>query len=182
MENEMRARRIKLVAFDVDGVLTSGQIFIGAESEVMKRFHAQDGLGITAAHGAGLKTAIITGRESRIVQVRSRELHIGDVFQGTADKLTAFTQLLKKYALQPEEAAFVGDDLNDLPVLLAAGMAFAPANAVPEVKECAHFVAQKTGGNGAVREILEYILKTQGKWEQVVNRFKNLRNPAAVSQ
>lgn len=176
MDRESRARNIRLIIFDVDGVLTAGHIFIGSDGELIKQFHAQDGMGITAAHLGGLKTAIITGRKSPMVERRSQELKIGDVYQGAANKLEAFHHLLEKYQLQPAQVAYVGDDLNDLPVMAAAGLACAPVNAVPEVKEIAHFVAQKEGGSGAVREIIEYLLKAQGKWTEIVEYYRTGSN------
>lgn len=176
MDKKLRAQNVRLVIFDVDGVLTNGQLAIGAEGELLKQFHVQDGMGITAAHLGGLKTAIITARNSAIVERRCQELKIDDVFQGAVSKLAAFEALLTKYALEPSQVAYVGDDLNDLPVLGAVGFACCPANGVAEVKEVAHFVAEKAGGEGAVREILEYILKSQGKWTKIIEHYKGSRN------
>jgi 3-deoxy-D-manno-octulosonate 8-phosphate phosphatase (KDO 8-P phosphatase) len=176
MENTQlieRAKHIAMIVFDVDGVLTGGEIIFGQAGEVMKMFHAQDGLGIAAAHKQGIKTAIITGRQSDIVRLRSEELKITHVYQGVANKLEGLEGLLRKYQLDVRQVAYVGDDLNDLPILLQAGLACAVANAVPEVKSSAHYVAQKKGGQGAVREIIEMILKAQGKWENVVELYKN---------
>lgn len=171
MDTKARAAQIKLLVFDVDGVLTSGQIFIGQDGEIMKQFYAQDGLGISAAHKAGLKTAIITGRDSEIVRLRGAELKIGDIYQGAMNKVEALTELIEKYKLTLDQIGYVGDDLNDLPVILQVGFACAPANAVAEVKERVHYVASQQGGRGAVREIVELILKAQGKWEDVINAY-----------
>ena len=171
MKNELRSQNIKLIVLDVDGVLTNGQIIFGHDGELMKGFHAQDGLGITLAHKVGIRTAIITGRESQIVELRSQELKIGDVYQGAMSKTEALGALMDKYQLTLEEIAYVGDDLNDLPVLLRVGFACAVANAVFEVKEHAHFVTQQTGGNGAVREVIEFILKAQDKWEKILGEY-----------
>jgi 3-deoxy-D-manno-octulosonate 8-phosphate phosphatase (KDO 8-P phosphatase) len=165
------AKRIKLVIFDVDGVLTNGQIVIGQSGEAVKQFHAQDGQGITLAHQAGLKTAIITGRESRIVYFRSMELKITDIYQGISNKIEAFNSLMQKYQLAPHEVCYVGDDLNDLPVMIQVGLACAVANAVPEVKAHAGFIATHCGGQGAVREVIEFILKAQQKWDSLVNSY-----------
>lgn len=172
-ELKKRAQAIQMIVFDVDGVLTGGQIIFGQSGEVMKIFHAQDGLGISAAHKAGLKTAIITGRQSDIVRLRSTELKVTHVYQGVVNKLEGLQDLLDKYNLSPHQVAYVGDDLNDLPILLQVGLALAVANAVDEVKECAHYIAKKQGGQGAVREIIELILKAQGKWQAVVEEYKN---------
>lgn len=173
MDCKARAARVKLLVFDVDGVLTSGQIFIGQDGEIMKQFYAQDGLSISAAHSVGLKTAIITGRTSEIVKIRGAELKIGDIHQGAMNKVEALTELVAKYQLTLDQVGYVGDDLNDLPAITKVGFACAPANAVSEIKERVHYVAIKQGGNGAVREIIEYILKAQGKWEQVIAAYTN---------
>jgi 3-deoxy-D-manno-octulosonate 8-phosphate phosphatase (KDO 8-P phosphatase) len=171
MDYEARAKRIALLILDVDGVLTNAQLVFDSQGEVMKVFHTQDGLGITAAHKAGLKTAIITGRETEMVRRRGLELKIGDVYQGAMDKVQAFQELLAKYQLSPEQVAYVGDDLNDLAVLTQVGLACAVANAVPDVKERVHFITTREGGRGAVREVIELILKSQGKWEAIVEAY-----------
>ncbi len=172
MDTEVRARRVKLLVFDVDGVLTSGQLFFGPDGEAMKIFHAQDGLGINAAHRAGLKTALITGRESEMVRRRGTELSITDVCQGAQDKIAHLEKLLTKHDLTTDEVAYTGDDLNDLAVMEQAGLACAVANAAPEVKSAAHYVTVRAGGAGAVREIVELILKAQGKWPAVVESYR----------
>lgn len=179
MDNETRARKIKLLVFDVDGVLTAGQLFIGAGGEAVKAFHAQDGLGINAAHRAGLKTAIITGRESEMVTRRGQELNIIDVCQGAADKVDRLDDLAARHGLSRDQIAYAGDDLNDLAPLTAVGLACAVANAAPEVKAAAHYVTARKGGEGAVREIVEFILKAQGKWQAVVESYRQPGGPAA---
>lgn len=166
-----RAAKIRLVAFDVDGVLTDGGIYIGAEGELFKAFFCRDGLGIAIARQNGLKTAVITGRASLPVERRVRELHIDALWQGCMDKREAYRELKEKFAVTDEETAFIGDDLIDLPILVQAGFAGAPADAVPEVKRAAHVVSGFPGGRGAVREILEFLLKAQGKWETTVSNF-----------
>lgn len=171
MGNEVRAAKIKLLIFDVDGVLTDGKLAIGRDGEMLKEFFAQDGMGIALAQKNGIRTAIITGRQSDMVRLRGAELNIGDIYQGSMDKLTAFQELLTKYNIVPTEAGYVGDDLNDLPVMTRVGLACAVANAVPEVKECAHLVTVKPGGAGGVREVIEFILKAQGKWESIVTAY-----------
>ncbi|SDF72387.1 KdsC family phosphatase [Sporolituus thermophilus] len=172
MDRETRAQKVKLLVFDVDGVLTNGQIIFGPDGEAMKVFHAQDGLGISVAHKVGLKTAIITGRETEMVRRRGAELNITDVYQGAMDKVAALNELLAKHGLAADEVGYVGDDLNDLPVMLRVGLACAVANAAAEVKAAAHFVATREGGRGAVREIIEFILKAQGKWERIVLAYR----------
>ncbi|KYZ76385.1 3-deoxy-D-manno-octulosonate 8-phosphate phosphatase [Anaerosporomusa subterranea] len=171
MDRVDRARQIRLLVLDVDGVLTNNQLIFGNDGEILKVFHSQDGLGIAAAHKAGLKTAIITGRNSEMVRRRGEELKIGDLYQGSMDKVSALNELLSKHRLTLDNIAYVGDDLNDLPVLSRAGLACAVANAVPEVKAAAHYIASHEGGRGAVREIIEYILKAQDKWDWVVEQY-----------
>lgn len=173
MDIKARAAKLKLLVFDVDGVLTGGQLVIGPNGEVAKQFSAQDGLGISAAHKAGLKTAIITGRTGEIVKFRGAELKIGDIYQGSLNKIEALHELAQKHNLKMDEIGYVGDDLNDLAVLLTVGLACAPANAVREVKDKVHYVASKEGGKGAAREIIELILKAQGKWEKLVAEYMN---------
>ena len=171
MEIKNSAQKIKLIVLDVDGVLTSGQIIFGRDGELMKKFHAHDGLGITLAHKAGLNIAIITGRQSQMVDLRSAELNITDVYQGAMSKTEALAELMVKYNLAVDQVAYVGDDLNDLPVMLRVGLPCATANASPEVKQHVQLVTVQAGGNGAVREVIEYILKAQGKWEGIINTY-----------
>ena len=171
MEQAGPEQKIKLLVLDVDGVLTSGQIIFGPEGELMKKFHAQDGLGITLAHKMGLNIAIITGRQSQMVNLRSVELNIKDVYQGAMSKTQALAELIAKYNLTLDQVAYIGDDLNDLPVLIRVGLPCAVANAAPEVKQYAQLVTKQSGGNGAVREVIEYILKAQGKWESIINAY-----------
>lgn len=166
-----RAKRIRLVIFDVDGVLTDGGIYVGAEGELYKPFFCRDGLGITLARKNGLKTAIITGRNSPQVERRGKELQIDAVWQGCMDKRRAYGELKEKFSLRDEEIAYIGDDLIDLPILTQAGLAAAVADAVPEVRQRVHLVSGFPGGRGAVREVLEFILKAQGKWESIVEDF-----------
>jgi 3-deoxy-D-manno-octulosonate 8-phosphate phosphatase (KDO 8-P phosphatase) len=171
MDNVTRAKKIKLLIFDVDGVLTSGQLVFSHEGEVLKKFHSQDGLGISLAHKAGIQTAIITGRKTAMVNLRGAELKIADIYQGAVNKVDALLALTTKYNLTLEQVGYVGDDLNDLPALVRVGLACAVANAVPEVKARAHVVAAREGGRGAVREIIEIILKAQGKWEAIIASY-----------
>lgn len=181
-DSEVRARRVKLLAFDVDGVLTDGAIIYGNDGGEMKAFNVQDGLGISLAHRAGLATAIITGRESEMVKRRGTELKITHIYQNALDKAVLLHQLCTDHSLNPAEVAYVGDDLNDLPVLLRVGFAAAVANAVPEVKEHVHYVARREGGRGAVREIIEYILRAQNKWDDVVAHYLSMPCATKISQ
>ena len=174
MNSDLYAQQIKLIIFDVDGVLTEGQIIFGHDGEALKAFHCQDGMGISLAHKAGLKTAIITGRESQIVHRRASELKIGDIHQGANDKVIALRELMQKHSLTLEQIAYVGDDINDLPVMVQVGLPCAVANAVPEVKAQAKYISLRQGGNGAVRDIIEYILKVQNAWDTIIAEYMNV--------
>ena len=164
---------ICLLALDVDGVLTDGSINMGAQGELFKSFYAQDGLGISVALRSGLQIAIITGRKSEIIHRRAQELGIQMVQEGVKDKYLALEQLQNQLGLSRGQVAYMGDDLNDLPAFRAAGVTFAPADAVEEVREAASFVTEAAGGRGAVREAIEMILRAQNKWQQIVNAYLN---------
>jgi 3-deoxy-D-manno-octulosonate 8-phosphate phosphatase (KDO 8-P phosphatase) len=149
---------IKLIVFDVDGVLTDGKLYIGSDREEYKAFHTQDGMGISLAHYAGIKTAIITGRTSESVLKRAEELKIDYVHQGIHEKLEVMEQIMNDLNITLEEVCYVGDDINDLPILQVVGFSAAPLNAVPIVKQHVQYISTETGGNGAVREIIDHIL------------------------
>ncbi len=174
-----RARKIKLLLFDVDGVMTDGKIFIfpvpsGGDHPFVveaKGFSAHDGAGISIARIGGLKTGLITRRTSDTVVLRARDLKVEYVYQGIRDKAKAFQEIVAKDGIDPSEAAFVGDDVIDLPAMLASGFSVAVANARTEVKENAHYVTSHAGGEGAVRDVIEFILKAQGKWKQAVKDY-----------
>ena len=165
------ASKIKMIIFDVDGVLTDGKIVIGNGGEVLKEFNAQDGLGISLLRQNGVIPAIITGRTSGIVAHRAKELKIEDFYQGAKDKTLALRELKEKHQLEFSEMAYVGDDLIDLPVMMQVGLSFAVGNAVLEVKDHANYVTKNYGGNGAVREISEILLKAQGKWGNIIDSY-----------
>jgi len=200
----IRAKKIKLLLFDVDGVLTDGKLFIfpapgaaqqsileqsakhggqggfGLHSQSMieaKGFHAHDGTAISLARLAGIKTGLITKRISETVALRARDLKLEHVHQGIQDKRTCFEEILKEESLQPMEAAFVGDDVIDLPVMRNCGLAIAVANARREVKKESHYITSHSGGDGALRDAVEFILKAQGKWKRVVNEYTCERSP-----
>jgi 3-deoxy-D-manno-octulosonate 8-phosphate phosphatase (KDO 8-P phosphatase) len=167
-----KAARIKLVALDMDGTLTDGSINIGVGGELFKRFNAKDGLGITAARRHGLRISVITGRSGPIIQRRAEELGIGsDVMSDISAKKQALLALAEKYDLSLDEIAFMGDDLNDLPALLAAGLSAAPADAAADVKQNVAYIAPHKGGEGAVRDLLELILKARGIWDVIVEEY-----------
>jgi 3-deoxy-D-manno-octulosonate 8-phosphate phosphatase (KDO 8-P phosphatase) len=163
-----RAKKIRVLIMDVDGVLTDGHIWLlsrrdGTASEI-KGFSAYDGAGLKLARAAGLRTGIITGRESTAVAQRARECEIEFVYQGRATKIASFEEIVQITGAAESEVAYVGDDLPDIPVMQRVGLAVAVANAAPEVKRAAHFVTKRSGGDGAVREVIELIVKAQGKW------------------
>ena len=159
-----RARDVDLLVLDVDGVLTDGGLYYGADGEALKRFDVKDGHGLVLARLSGLKAAILTARMSRIVQVRAGELGLAPVSQGNRDKRAGLVKLLRDVGVQHERAAYVGDDLNDLAALHEVRFSACPADAHPDVRRCVHYVARASGGRGAVREIVELILRAQGRW------------------
>ena len=198
---QARARKIKLLLFDVDGVLTDGKLFfvpekshqsslpepahLSAHSQIeVKGFHAHDGASISLARLGGIKTGLITKRSSQTVALRARDLKLDFVHQGVNDKRACFDEVVKNAGLKSEEAAFVGDDVIDLPAMRAGGLAIAVKNARAEVKKEAHYVTPHAGGEGALRDAVEFILKAQGKWKRVVEDYigeRSSRQPSAVS-
>jgi 3-deoxy-D-manno-octulosonate 8-phosphate phosphatase (KDO 8-P phosphatase) len=158
-----KARRIKMVLIDVDGVMTDGGLYYTGEGNEMKRFHAHDGYGVVRAREHGLKIGIISGRSTPIVTARARVLKIDDVYQDRMDKVNAMREVQERYGFRDEEFAFIGDDLFDLPLLAIVGLSAAPGNALPQVRRAVHYVAKQSGGNGAVREVLDLILDSQTK-------------------
>ncbi len=170
-----RARRVELILMDVDGVMTDGRILLlpysdGPVQEI-KAFDVQDGVGITFVHRVGLRTGIITGRTSASVAARARELGMEIVEQGSWNKLETYEKVRTAAKLDDTQIAYLGDDLQDLPILRRVGFAVAVANAQDEVKKACHLVTRREGGRGAVREAIEFILRAQGKWEQVLARY-----------
>ena len=173
--NEERALRIKLLLMDCDGVLTDGRIWLFENGEEQKGFHTRDGLGIELWHRAGLKSGIISGRKSNAVERRARGLGMSFVVQGVEDKVQAFKETVAQAGVTNEEVAFIGDDLNDIPLLLRSGFAVAVADAAPEARERAHYVTKLNGGQGAVREVIELILKAQGRWDALTAGYTKTR-------
>ncbi len=157
-----RMQKIKLLATDVDGVLTDAGMYYGSDGQEMKKFNTRDGLGLTLLRNAGFKLAIITSENSAIVANRAKKLRITDVFQGTFTKVEAMEELLKKYSLEWDEIAYIGDDYNDLALLARVGFAATPADGTVRNKALAHYVTVKNGGEGCVREICDMILEAQG--------------------
>lgn len=149
---------VRLLAMDVDGTMTDGKIYIGQAGEIMKAFHVKDGQGIALLRGSGVVTAIITARQSEIVRLRADELHIDEVCQGVSDKQSVLRALCEKYGISPEETAYIGDDLGDLPALNYAGVGMCPSDAAPAVRRAADLVLPSRGGEGAIRDAAEWIL------------------------
>jgi len=199
--SKLRARKIKLLLFDVDGVLTDGKIWIfpspAAQPSVLERsatgdeadrevrgsglieakgFNAHDGAGVSLARLGGLKTGLITKRISETVALRARDLKMDHVYQGIHNKAVVFKKILEKDRITADEVAFVGDDVIDLPVLRKCGLAIAVKNARPEVKAEAHWITPHAGGDGAARDAIEYILKAQGKWKKAVEDYISERS------
>jgi 3-deoxy-D-manno-octulosonate 8-phosphate phosphatase (KDO 8-P phosphatase) len=166
-----RAKKIKAMFFDIDGVLTDGRIVLGNYGDELKFFDIQDGHGIVMLGRVGIKTAFITGRKSRINVRRAKELKVGKIYQNAIDKLKVFEKAVRKFKVSPEEVCYIGDDLIDIPVLSRAGLAVAVKNAVPEAREKAHYVTEREGGRGAAREVIDLVIKAQGKWEEVTRRY-----------
>lgn len=163
MDIQARAAQIKLLAFDIDGVMTDGGLHYTDDGHELKTFNVQDGLGIVLLKRVGIEVAIITGRNSGVVACRAADLGVSHVYQGIGDKHAVAAKLLGQLGLQWSELAFMGDDLIDLRAMASCGLAMAPANARPIVKERAHLITEAGGGQGAVREAIELILAAQGK-------------------
>jgi 3-deoxy-D-manno-octulosonate 8-phosphate phosphatase (KDO 8-P phosphatase) len=155
---------VRLVVLDVDGVLTDGRLWLGPGGEEWKSFHVHDGLAIVRAIAAGLPVAVVSSRASPAVRRRFRALGLREVHQGVADKLAVYERLLARVGCRDPEVAAMGDDLADLPLLRRAGLPVAPADAVPDVRRAARWVTRRSGGAGAVREVLEAILRSQRRW------------------
>jgi 3-deoxy-D-manno-octulosonate 8-phosphate phosphatase (KDO 8-P phosphatase) len=166
-----RARKTRLLMMDVDGVLTDGRIMQDSHGQELKVFDVKDGHGIVMAHRAKLQTALISGRESETTVRRAQELGIALVFQKTWNKLEVYEKILADTKYTPDEVAYVGDDLVDIPLLRRVGLAVAVADAVDEVKATAHLITQRPGGQGAVREVIELILRAQGHWDALIERY-----------
>jgi 3-deoxy-D-manno-octulosonate 8-phosphate phosphatase (KDO 8-P phosphatase) len=162
---------IQLLILDVDGVLTDGMLYYTSEGEAMKTFYTQDGLGLRMLQAMGIHVAIITGRTSGIVQKRAEELGIARVYQGQVNKVAAFKDCIAHFNVPLAAVAYMGDDVNDLPLMKKVGLAAAPPNAVPEVLEIADIVTTRKGGKGAVREIVNHILRAQDLFEKAMSIY-----------
>ncbi len=171
MTAEQRAGKIELVIFDVDGVFTDGGLYRSDDGQESKRFHATDGLGIRMLANAGISLGVITGRTSKVVEHRCAELDIEHVYQGQKDKLSAFETLQQKLNLQADQIAYMGDDIIDMPPMKRVGLALTVPDACAEIAEVAHWVSTRKGGNGAVRDACEFILKSKNLYQQAIERY-----------
>ena len=175
MENqssiERRASRIKLLLMDCDGVLTDGRLWLMENGEEQKSFNVRDGMGLDLLRRAGLRSGVISGRVSAALERRSQELQIDFLQQGTSDKIFAFSEILREARVDSGEVAFIGDDINDIPLMQRCELAIAVADAAEETRKAAHFVTRAKGGDGAVREVIEIILKAQGRWSEIMKHY-----------
>lgn len=182
---EDRARRIKVIIFDVDGVLTDGQIFVipGSDGHGIeaKGFAAHDGLGISLARLGGLRVGIITKRQSQTVAIRANDLKLEFIYQGQSHKLAAMHEIVARAGITVDELAYVGDDIVDLPILRVCGLAIASANAREQVKNACHYTTPHSGGQGAGRDAIDFILQAQGSLERVIEEYLEADNPAAAA-
>ena len=170
MSPEQRAAAVRLLVLDVDGVLTDGRLYFGAEGEALKVFDVRDGHGVKLLREAGIEVAILSARRSPIVERRARELGITQVIQGASDKGASFAELAQALKVASEHCGYIGDDWPDLAALAQAGFAVTVADAAPEVRRVAHWVTAAAGGRGAVRELAEFILRAQGRFEPLLRR------------
>jgi 3-deoxy-D-manno-octulosonate 8-phosphate phosphatase (KDO 8-P phosphatase) len=171
------AQEVRLLLLDCDGVLTDGGVILGTDGQEFKRFDIQDGMGVSMARRVGLKVGVITGRASDAVRKRAKELNLDALIEGAKDKVAALDEVLAEHGLNRSQAAYMGDDIQDLAILGACGFSLAPANARPEVRERVHFVTEARGGQGAVREAIEALLVAQGHWDQLVQDFAEGATP-----
>ena len=167
---EERAKKIKLLVLDVDGVLTDSRIIYDNFGDEIKCFNVYDGFGMTLLHRAGIKSVIITAKKTRIVEKRAKDMYVSKVYSDYM-KLKLYEKAIKKFRVKDEEVCFIGDDFIDLPVLKRVGLSIAPPEAIEEVKKSCHYITKKNGGKGAVREVIEIILKSQGLWDKVTSQY-----------
>lgn len=167
------AASVKLLVFDVDGVLTDGGLYYGPSGEVMKRFDVRDGHGLVLARLTGLPTALLTARRSEILETRARELGLSAVLQGRKDKGAGLSELLGGLGVDPGECAYMGDDLNDLAPMARVRLPACPSDAVPEVRQQALFIARQPGGRGAARELIELVMRATGRWGKAMELMRS---------
>jgi YrbI family 3-deoxy-D-manno-octulosonate 8-phosphate phosphatase len=168
---EQKVAKIRLLILDVDGVLTDGKIIVDDKGSEIKNFDVKDGQGLKFLLKAGFEVAIISGRESRAVEIRANGLGIKEIYQGIEDKKSVLDRLIRDRAIKIDEVCCIGDDIPDIPMFDQVGLSVAVSNAVPEALDAADFITKNKGGDGAVREVCELILKTQGKWADILSNF-----------
>ena len=166
-----RAKKIKLLLLDVDGVLTDGRIIYDSKGRDMKLFDVHDGMGVYLLKKSGIKTVLITAKGSRAIKPRAKDMQVEEVYENISPKSSVLDKILKKYKVAVEEVCFVGDDLVDLCLMKRVGFAVAVFNAIPEIKQHSHYITLREGGRGAVREVAELLLKTQGKWKDALAHY-----------
>ena len=168
-----RASHISMLLLDVDGVLTDGRIVYAEYGDELKFFDVQDGAGLVFWNRMGLKSALITSRKSKLLKRRAKEMRVDFLAQGALLKLPVYEKLLKRFRITDEQVCAIGDDLMELPILRRVGLAVAVPNGVDEVKQVSHYLTQRPGGRGAVREVVEIILKAKGLWDQLMHRYQS---------
>ena len=171
-ELDARARKIKILLLDVDGVLTDGRIIYDSKGRDSKFFDVRDGLGVYILNKAGIKTVIVTAKSSRTIKPRARDMRVAEVFADVSPKSAILGKILRKYNVDKDEVCFVGDDLVDLGLMKIVGFPIAVFNACPEIKQASSYITLNHGGRGAVREVAELILKSQGKWEDTIRFYE----------
>lgn len=171
MNIKEKAKKVKLLILDVDGVLTDGKIVLDETGKQLKFFDVQDGLGVVLLKRAGINTIILSARYSRTVSLRAKDMKVFKIYQNSEDKLRTYQKILKQLKLKDKDVCFIGDELIDIPVLKRAGFSVAVANAAVEAKKVCDYTTKRKGGKGAVREVIELILKSQGKWDKVISRY-----------
>ncbi|MFO7980365.1 MAG: HAD hydrolase family protein [Candidatus Aminicenantes bacterium] len=174
MKAKKKAKQIKMILMDVDGTLTNGTLLVLQNGEEVKSYHVRDGLGILLAYLAGIKTGIITGKNSKALELRAEKLKILELHQGILNKMQVLLNIKEKHKLKTEEIAYIGDDLGDLEVIKSVGLGGAVADAHHLVKKNSDYVCRQKGGSGAVREFIEFILNAQKKWDVIQKRIKNI--------
>lgn len=166
-----RIEKVRFVILDIDGVLTDGRIVYDNRGNELKFFDVQDGFGVALLKRVGIETVIMTAKKSNVVARRAKDFNVKGLYQNCFDKLETFRGMLEKFNIRPDEVCFMGDDVIDIPVLKRVGFAVSVPNGVDEAKEAAHYITKKPGGRGAVREVCDLIIKTQGKWQDVISRY-----------
>ncbi len=172
MTVEERAALVRLLVLDVDGVLTDGRIIYDNYGDELKFFDVQDGMGLYLLHRAGIPCVIITAKKSRLVQRRAKEMWVARLYQNAHDKLAIYDEVKRLYGVGDEAVCFIGDDIVDLPIMRRAGLAVAVPYAIEEIRQIAHWITHREGGRGAVRELVELLLKSQGRWEVVTAVYR----------